>query len=173
MPATFKSGDEQDSENEDESESENEDEIGTNTTMDLERTSGFTQVPSEIALARILADAFHEMDKVCRTISKKHSLSKKFATAFSDTLLLPDEDDKKLVSQVLAKKNLTCNQVRSKSPAWLWKHVHWYIPESNILVLVLRELFDSWGKIKCSITGVLYTPPHSSAGLQWTPGGFR
>ena len=153
MPATFKSGDEQDSENEDESESENEDEIGTNTTTDLERTSGFTQVPSEIALARILADAFHEMDKVCRTISKKHSLSKKFATAFSDTLLLPDEDDKKLVSQVLAKKNLTYNQVRSKSPAWLWKRVRRYIPESNILVLVLREFFDSWGKIKCSITG--------------------
>ena len=153
MPATSKSGDEQNSGSEDESESENEDEIGMNTTADLQRTSGFTQIPSEIALARILADVFHEMDKVCRTISKKHSLSKKFATAFSDTLLLPDENDKKLVSQVLAKKNLTYNQVRSKSPAWLWKRVRRYISESNILVLVLREFFDSWGKIKCSITG--------------------
>lgn len=155
MLAISKLRDGNESGSEDESGNESEDETGMNTvtTNDLERTSGFTQVPSEIALARILADVFHEMDKVCRTISKKHSLSKKFATAFSDTLLLPDEDDKKLISQVLAKKNLTYNQVRSKSPAWLWKRVRRYIPESNILVLVLREFFDSWGKIKCSITG--------------------
>ena len=137
-----------------ESESEPEqDEVGINNSVELERTSGFTQTVNDIAVARILADVFHEMDKVCRTISKKHTLSKKFATAFSDTLLVPDEDDKKLVSEVLLKKNLTYDKVRSKSPSWLWKCVRQYIPEINILVLVLTEFFNCWGKIKCSVTG--------------------
>ena len=107
-----------------ESESEPEqDEVGINNSVELERTSGFTQTVNDIAVARILADVFHEMDRVCRTISKKHTLSKKFATAFSDTLLVPDEDDKKLVSEVLLKKNLTYDKVQSKSPSWLWKRV--------------------------------------------------
>ena len=57
----------------------------------VERSSGFTQQPSDILPSRILADVFHEIDKVCSTISKKHILCQKFATAFSDTLLVPDE----------------------------------------------------------------------------------
>jgi hypothetical protein len=87
----------------------------------VERSSGFTQQPSDILPSHILADVFHEIDKVCRTISKKHTLCQKFATAFSDTLLVPDEDDKKAVSEILEKKNSNFNKVRSKSPAWLWK----------------------------------------------------
>ena len=54
----------------------------------LERSSGFTQSPNDILPSHILADVFHEIDKVCRTISKKHTLCRKFATAFSDTLLV-------------------------------------------------------------------------------------
>ena len=89
--------------------------------IEIERSSGFTQSTNEVLASRILDDVFHEMDKVCQIISKKHTLCKKFATAFSDTLLVPDEDDKKLVSSVLSKKNLTFEKVWSKSPAWLWK----------------------------------------------------
>ena len=126
------------------------DEVGINNSVELERTSGFTQTVNDIAVARIFANVFYEMDKVCRAASKKHTLSKKFATAFSDTLLVPDEDDKKWVSEVLLKRNLTYDKVQSKSPSLLRKHVHWYIPEINILVLVLTEF---WGKIKCSVTG--------------------
>ena len=36
----------------------------------VDRSSGFTQQPSDILPSRILADVFHEIDKVCRTISK-------------------------------------------------------------------------------------------------------
>ncbi|KIJ92817.1 hypothetical protein K443DRAFT_125800 [Laccaria amethystina LaAM-08-1] len=125
-----------DLDSESESESEHDNEVEINNSVELERTSGFTQTANDIAVARILADVFHEMDKVCRTISKKHTLSKKFATAFSDTLLVPDKDDKKLVSEVFLKKNLTYDKIRSKSPSWLWKRIRRYIPEINILVLV-------------------------------------
>ncbi|PPQ83063.1 hypothetical protein CVT25_005222 [Psilocybe cyanescens] len=70
----------------------------------FERSSGFIQLPTDILPSHILADVFHEIDKVCRTISKKYTLSRKFATAFSDTLLVPDEDDKNAVSEILEKK---------------------------------------------------------------------
>ena len=119
----------------------------------VERSSGFTQQPSDILPSRILADVFHEIDKVCRTISKKHTLCLKFATAFSDTLLVPDENDKKVVSEILEKKGVSFNKIRSKSPAWLWKRVRRYIPEKGILELVLTEFFNSWGHIKCLVTG--------------------
>ncbi len=44
----------------------------------------------------VLADVFHIIDWLCRTISRKHTAYKKFATAFSDTMLIPDQDDKQL-----------------------------------------------------------------------------
>ena len=73
--------------------------------------------------SRILADVFHVMDKVCRTISRKHSLCCKFAIAFSDTLLVPDEEDKAALISVLSKSNITWDRIKSKSPSWVWTRV--------------------------------------------------
>ena len=137
-----------------ESDDENEDSIPERDIKEnIDRSLGFTQQPSDILPSHILADVFHEIDKVCRTISKKHTLCRKFATAFSDTLLVPDENDKKAVSEILEKKGISFNKMRSKSPAWLWKQVRRYIPEKGILELILTEFFNSWGHIKCSVTG--------------------
>ena len=80
-------------------------------------------------------------------------MCRKFSTAFSDTLLVPDENDKKVVSEILEKKAVSFNKIRSKSPAWLWKRVRCYIPEKGKLELVLTEFFNSWGHIKCLVTG--------------------
>ncbi|KAJ7660462.1 hypothetical protein B0H17DRAFT_1145018 [Mycena rosella] len=71
--------------------------------------------------SRILADVFHEIDKVCRTISRKHTLRRHFARAFSDTMLVSDLGDKTAVEAVLAAKGLTWDQTRGKSPAWFWR----------------------------------------------------
>jgi hypothetical protein len=49
-------------------------------TAPVERSLGFTQQPSDILPSHILADVFYEIDKVCRTISKKHTLCQKFAS---------------------------------------------------------------------------------------------
>jgi hypothetical protein len=114
--------------------------------------SGYVQDASLQRIAGILADIFHEIEKVTRTISKRHTLCRKFARAFSDTMLVPDKGDKKTVEQVLKKKRLTWEQVQSKSPAWLWKWVRRYIPDKDILYLILSELFQSWGSVKCSVT---------------------
>ena len=154
QPPSLLAKDIEDQETNIESDDEDEDSISNieENTGPVERSSGFTQQPSDILPSCILADVFHEIDKVCRTISKKHTLCRKFATAFSDTLLVPDEDDKRAVSEILEKKNSTFNKMRSKSPAWLWKRVRRYIPEKGILELVLTEFFNSWGHIKCSVT---------------------
>ena len=137
-----------------ESDDENEDSIPERDIKEnIDRSLGFTQQPSDILPSHILADVFHEIDKVCRTISKKHTLCRKFPTAFSDTLLVPDENDKKAVSEILKKTGISFNKMWSKSPAWLWKQVRHYIPEKGILKLILTEFFNSWGHIKCSVTG--------------------
>jgi len=52
-------------------------------------------------IVQIYADVFHEMHKVCHTISEKHSLCHAFATAFSDTMLIPDKRDKAKVEMYL------------------------------------------------------------------------
>ena len=69
--------------------------------------SEITNIPS-----CILADVFHEMDKVGRTISKRHSLHHHFATAFSDTMLVPDKGDKQNVQAYLTKKGLNWDHVK-------------------------------------------------------------
>ena len=61
--------------------------------------------------SRILGDVFHEMDKLERTISVKHSLLKHFKRAFSDTMLVPDKRDKQNVLAYLAKKGLKWDEV--------------------------------------------------------------
>jgi hypothetical protein len=113
QPPSLSAEDIEDQDRNIESDDEDEDPIPNieENTGPVERSSGFTQQPSDILPSHILADVFHEIDKVCRTISKKHTLCWKFATAFSDTLLVPDEDDKRAVSKILEKKNSNFNKM--------------------------------------------------------------
>ena len=103
--------------------------------------------------SRILADVFHEMDKVERTISKKHSLCKHFAVAFSDTMLVPDKGDRKKVQDYLQKAGLKWDSVCKSHPDWLWKRVRRYIPGKDFLFCILEEFFNAWGPVICSFTG--------------------
>ncbi|THU80100.1 hypothetical protein K435DRAFT_874751 [Dendrothele bispora CBS 962.96] len=111
----------------------------------------FTQGKGMEYDSRILADVFHEIHKVTKTISRRHSLHKRFATAYSDTLLIPDEADKNAVEAVLKKMDISWNVMRAKSPDWLWKRVRRYIPPKEVLFPILKEFFGCWGNIKCSV----------------------
>ena len=103
--------------------------------------------------SRILADVFHEMDKVLRTISKKHTHHDAFATAFSNTLLVPDKNDRLKVEAHLKRKNLSPFAIiRREKPVWLWKRVRRYIPGKDFLYHLLDELFRCWGPVKCTVT---------------------
>jgi len=73
----------------------------------LNNDQNYSQPPStDTRPSRILADVFHEMDKVLCTISKKHTHHNAFATAFSNTLLIPDKNDRLKVEAHLKRKNL-------------------------------------------------------------------
>ena len=68
---------------------------------------GYSQPEStETHPSCILADVFHEISKVCQTISKKHTHHDAFATAFSNTLLVTDKRDRIKVEAYLKRKNL-------------------------------------------------------------------
>jgi hypothetical protein len=104
--------------------------------------------------SRILADVFHEIDKVCRTISKKHTHHDSFATAFSDTMLIPDKNDRLRVEAYLREHKLqNWDKVRRTNAKWCWKRVRRYIPEKDVLFHLLSQLFKCWGPVKCTVTG--------------------
>jgi hypothetical protein len=76
----------------------------------------YHQPPSAVVPSRILADVWHVMDRILRTIPKSHSARRAFATAFSDTMLVPDKADKALVTLVLAAKNQTWQRAKQATP---------------------------------------------------------
>lgn len=117
----------------------------------IQNPAGYIQENTGEIPSRILADCFHVIDRVCRTISRKHSAHHNFAAAFSDTLLVPDKDDRDIVESVLRKKGESWEKVKSKSPAWLWKRVRCFIPQKEVLYILLKELFESWASIKCAV----------------------
>ena len=93
------------------------------------------------------------MDKVLFIISKKHTHHDAFATAFSNTLLVPDKNDRLKVEAHLKRKNLSPFAImRLEKPDWLWKRVRRYIPGKDFLYRLLDELFRCWGPVKCTVT---------------------
>ena len=103
---------------------------------------------------RILADAFHEIDKVCRFISKKHTHHVAFAKAFSNTMFITDKTDRLRMEAYLLRNNMpSFDRMRIEKPDWLWKRVRRYIPDKDTLFELLDELFKLWGPIKCTTTG--------------------
>jgi hypothetical protein len=101
--------------------------------------------------SRILGDVFHEIDRIGRTLSKKHSLHHAFNKAFSDTMLVPDKGDYEKVNSFLTKKALKWDNVRRSHDDWLWKRVRRYIPEKALLHHILEEFFNAWGNIRCTV----------------------
>ena len=109
---------------EDEEDSDSEPEIDAENIDQVSEHDGYRQDVSKDNSSAILTDVFHEMFKVTKTISTRNTLLKRFAQAFMDTMLIPDQGDKNAVELVLAKKNLKWDTVKAKSPDWLWKRVH-------------------------------------------------
>src|ERR1700683_1642487 len=105
---------------------------------------------AETRPSRILADVFHEIDKVCQTISKKHTHHDAFATAFSNTMLVTDKRDRIRVEAYLTRNKLGKFETFClEKPKWCWKRVRRYIPEKDFLYRILDELFKCWGPVKC------------------------
>lgn len=121
---------------------------------------GYTQPStSETITRRILADVWHVMNQLLKTIPRSHTARAPFSIAFSDTMLIPDQDDVARIQGYIAKlpaarngKLLTWDHIRQNNSEWLWARVRRYIPEPGLLYRLLKKLFDTWGPIRCSQT---------------------
>ncbi|KAK1232444.1 hypothetical protein PQX77_004420 [Marasmius sp. AFHP31] len=104
--------------------------------------------PGSVELAsRVLDDAFHFMDRLLKTLPKKHTAFKEFAHQFSETIFVRDTEDLKAVKAVIEKKGLTWDYlVRAKKP-WLNRHIRRYIPPPERLGADLKQLFNSFKNI--------------------------
>ncbi|KAJ7112383.1 hypothetical protein C8R43DRAFT_961795, partial [Mycena crocata] len=103
--------------------------------------------------SNIFGDVFHVMQKVTKTLKKKHVLHDYFAAAFSDTMLIPDKGDKQRLVDYFKKKGTTWEAERYKRPDWVWKRCRRYIPEKTVLYPILKEFFDCWGPLTCTVDG--------------------
>ncbi|KAF5366509.1 hypothetical protein D9757_012171 [Collybiopsis confluens] len=100
--------------------------------------------------SRVLDDAFHFMDRLLRTLPKKHSAFKEFSHQFSETIFVRDGDDLRAVKAVLEKKEISWDYVVRAKKSWLNRHIRRYIPPPAKLEADLKLLFDSFQNIVCS-----------------------
>ena len=133
--------------------SDSDDEISLHSYDDELSISGYVQ-PSESDNHSpcLVADVFHEINKVGRTISRKHSLHHEFHTAFSDTILVPDKGDRAKMEAFLTKEGSKWEKVHQSKADWLWKQVRRYIPEKSLHYYILNEFFNAWGNVICTVT---------------------
>jgi len=67
-------------------------------------------------------------------------------------MFIQDKRDKLEVIAYFGEKNGTTFAAKRKSDLkWLWKRIRCYTPE-NILYQVVKELFDCWGSVVCTVT---------------------
>ncbi|KAJ3722546.1 hypothetical protein C8R42DRAFT_720912 [Lentinula raphanica] len=90
--------------------------------------------------SRVYDDAFHFMDRLLRTLPKKHSAFKEFSYQFSETIFIRDEGDLKAVKSVLEKKKISWDYVVRAKRTWVNRHVRRYIPPPPKLEADLKLL---------------------------------
>ncbi|KAL0564248.1 hypothetical protein V5O48_017803 [Marasmius crinis-equi] len=90
------------------------------------------------------------MDRLLKTLPKKHSAFKEFAHQFSETIFVQDAVDVKAVKAVIEKKGLSWDYIVYSKKPWLNQHVRRYIPPPERLEADLRKLFNSFRNIICS-----------------------
>ncbi|KAJ3831262.1 hypothetical protein F5878DRAFT_647793, partial [Lentinula raphanica] len=78
--------------------------------------------------SRVFDDSFHFMDRLLRTLPKKHSAFREFAHQFSETIFVRDGDDVRAVKIILEKKGMSWDFVVRAKKSWLNRHVRRYIP---------------------------------------------
>lgn len=99
----------------------------------------------------VLGDIWHLMDQF--KISVHHGLRRPFARALRDALLLPDEDDKAAVEQVLAQKNVTFDQMVLWQPDWVWRRVKRCAPPPEVMYSHILQVITHYGPLKDATTG--------------------
>ncbi|KAG6818808.1 hypothetical protein H0H93_001463 [Arthromyces matolae] len=100
--------------------------------------------------SRVLEDLWHVQDRLLRLLSKKHSGFKAFARAFSETLLVRDEDDVAAVAAVYEQRGYNWESALRSNADKIRRRIRRYCPPPERLVPDLIKLFSSWKNVQCS-----------------------
>jgi hypothetical protein len=106
---------------------------------------------SNVYLTRVKKDIFHLIDMI--RVSLRHRISKEFKRRYRDALFMVDSDDKKLVTEYLARNGSSWDECLLERPGWLLQRVRRYVPQPHILYPLLKEVFYIYGDSLCDRTG--------------------
>ncbi|KAF9051108.1 hypothetical protein BDZ89DRAFT_1056981 [Hymenopellis radicata] len=106
-------------------------------------------------LTRLFDDIFHVEDRLIRLLPKKHSAFEEFGRQFSKALWTLDRSDVGAVREIYEKKNMSLSYAFRAHPDKLRKRIRHAVPPPDVLVPHLRQLFDSWADVECSVDGHL------------------
>jgi hypothetical protein len=102
-------------------------------------------------LTRILGDIFHVEDHLLHLLSKKHSAFEEFARQFSRALWMLHKDDVAAVRAVYERKGMSFSYALRAYPDKLRRCIRHAVPQPDVLVPRLCELFESWSDVICSV----------------------
>lgn len=93
--------------------------------------------------SRVLQDVFHCQQQILRTLPAKHSLLKPFSRELSEAFFVEDAADVQAVKDWLSTRDESLEQLRLRSPDWLWRHVRRTVPlpielERRLLAVIDR-----------------------------------
>jgi hypothetical protein len=95
-------------------------------------------------LTRVLLDPFHAMKRILDAAPKLHPVRHLFVNAIRDAIFMINPEDRQLVSEYLATKNLEFNDVYHSNPDSIMKFLRRWIPGPEQLERRLQAAIDTF-----------------------------
>ena len=97
---------------------------------------------------RVLLDGLHAMMRVTEHIPISHVYRRDFVSRLRDAIYIVNEDDRKMVEEVLSKRNppTVFDKVLAQSPEWIWSRIRRVIPPPNELARRLQNLQEEFSR---------------------------
>lgn len=111
-----------------------------------------TDLTTWVATSRVLQDVWHLMDRI--SVKLSHGAAKDFYRKYRDALFVLDAIDVANVTAVLRQRGETFEKKLGKDSAWIYKRVKRRVLPRASLALDLKKVFEHYGKIKDTKTGL-------------------
>jgi len=95
--------------------------------------------------SRVIMDVWHAMARI--KVSKQHGCCRPFAQALRDAMFIPDQEDKRRVSEYLTDIGSSWDEVLHTNARWLWKHCKRVIPPPELLYPLVKEVYTIYGPL--------------------------
>ncbi|KAF7971123.1 hypothetical protein HWV62_21994, partial [Athelia sp. TMB] len=108
--------------------------------------------------SRVLMDPWHAMARI--RVAKNHGFRRAFAQALRDAIFIPDEADRKKISDYLDSIGSSYDEILRFKAHWIWKRCKRIIPPPEQLYLAVQEIYSTFGPLKDTTTGLPLFGPH-------------